>query len=916
MIPNLYKPDADIGEKTGWIGALSDTVSCQVTEERNGAFELEMTYPVGGELYDKIKTQCLIEAKVNDTANNQYFRIYKITKPISRIVTIFAEHISYELAGNPVLNFEYTGSAGSVLSNLLNAAVFGHNFSSASDIVGDAHKISFPGVTNVRAVMGGNEGSILDTFGGEYEFNNYQVYLHSQRGRDNGITVEYGKNLTDLTQEEAIDSTYTCIVPYAKTTVDGVDSYHFLSDKFVNAPNADKFARPKALPVDFSDKFQEGEDGTAPTITDDALQEYAEQYIEDNNVGVPSVSLDIKFVALWKLPEYADNPLLERVGLCDLVTVRFPALGVDAKAKVIKIVYDTLRERVTEATLGDAKSSFVDSYAQLEQKVSDIPQSIQSIILGQIDHATNLITGAKGGHVVIKLDNDKKPQEILIMDTENINTAVKVWRWNINGFGYSSNGINGPYETAITMDGHILGKFIYALSIYGNQIIAGAIKSVDGNIVFDLDGNALHIYDSKTGKDRMQLDREGLSTFNEYGQLEMQVWNRAIDFFEDSSATPLGWIGWAGNKNTEPLWEGWGFNTTHCDRAVICYDSDDNPGWESLMEFRKNRVDMSAPLYLNEQQIIPSAGTSIRGSGQDLMLSGASSVKECADGDVVETLTNGYRYMYHTLCMNYNAIDLTDNNGAIIKGYNDGLSLNVGTGGYVSAVVGGNEQMQVSGTITSVYNTLKLYCNVFDLSNNGGAILQGYSDGVLRVASGSYIALVAGGSDRVHITSGYLDVYNTPRFNCHSVDFSNNGGAIIQGYSNSIMGIKAGVQIGFVIGGSDRAYVDAGGIHNASDRRMKQNIKDSDTDALGVIDKIKFKQFEFKDDPTGYHFNVGMIAQDLQEIDSSLVGENRISKMLAINDTELLQYALKAIQQLSAKVDGLEAEIKELKSNR
>ena len=916
MIPVLYGLYATQCTKSEGL-PLVDAVTCQVTEERNGAFELEMTYPVGGQNYDDIKNQCIIKAKANDTAALQLFRIYHIEKPLNQIITIQAEHISYELAGNIVCDFNKTGNPAAIMNEALDKALFLNNFTAASDIETSGN-VAFKLPTNVRQIFGGTEGSVLDTFGGEFEWDNYNIVLHSHRGNDNGVTVEYGKNLTDLKQDESIDGTYTCVLPFAKQTINNTDYYKYLPEKAVYAENYQSFARQKALVLDFSDKFNmdSSKDSDKPEYSESAMRELAQDYVKNNGLGVPKVTLDIKYIPLWSLPEYAGNPLLERVSLCDTVTVRFEKLGVDAKAKVNRITYNVLQERVEEAELGDARSNFVDKYADLKKQVEDVSKDVPSIVNREVKKATEEITQPSGGHVVIKLDANNKMQEILIMDTEEPATATKVWRWNVNGFGYSGTGINGPYDTAITMEGKIIGKFVYALTIYGNQLIAGAIKSVDGNIVFDLDGNALHIYDSKTGKDRMQLNHEGLSTFNEYGQLEMRAWNRAIDFFEDSSATPLGWIGWAGNKNTEPLWEGWGFNTTHCDRAVICYDSDDNPGWESLMEFRKNRVDMSAPLYLNEQQIIPSAGTSIRGSGQDLMLSGASGVKECADGDVVETLTKGYRYMYHTLCMNYNAVDLTDNNGAIIKGYNDGLSLNVGTGGSVSAVVGGNEQMQVSGTITSVYNTLKLYCNVFDLSDNGGAILQGYSDGVLRVASGSYIALVAGGGDRVHITPGYLDVYNTPRFNCHSVDFSNNGGAIIQGYSNSIMGIKAGVQIGFVIGGSDRAYVDAGGIHNASDRRMKQNIKDSDTDALGVIDKIKFKQFEFKDDPTGYHFNVGVIAQDLQEIDSSLVGENRLSKMLAINDTELLQYALKAIQQLSAKVDGLEAEIKELKSNR
>ena len=536
MIPVLYKPDSAEFDSDG-IGSLTDALTCTVTEERNGPYELEMTYPVGGQLYDDIKNQCVIKTKPNDTANLQLFRVYKVTKPINQICTVYAEHISYELAGNPVLDFNCSGSPAAVLSSLLNQAVFAHAFTSASDITG-SNTVKFAGPHNVREIMGGTDGSVLDTFGGEYEWDNYTITLHAHRGHDNGVTVEYGKNLTDLTQEETIDGTYTCVVPYAKTSDDGVDTYHYLSNKYVNAPNADKFARPKALMVDFSDKFKSDGD-SQPEITESALQTYAEQYIKSNDVGVPKVSLTIKYVPLWKLPEYAGNPLLERVSLCDTVTVRFERLGVDAKARVNKITYNVLQERVEEAELGDAKSNFVDSYAQLQQQIAKVPQSVQSLIDGAVSKATSLITGAKGGHVVIKTDANKKPQEILIMDTEDINTAVHVWRWNINGFGYSSNGVNGPYDTAITMDGHILGKFIYALQIVAGDITAGRLKSADGSIYFDLDTGEAAVTKLISKGNSFNATIGGQSYFG-YPMSGMEI---------NTSGTPCGIIGSYGSND-------------------------------------------------------------------------------------------------------------------------------------------------------------------------------------------------------------------------------------------------------------------------------------------------------------------------------------------------------------------------------
>lgn len=500
MIPILYAPDTDKFDNDG-LGTLADTISCTVTEERNGTFELELTYPVAGILYDEIKPDRIIKAKAHDYGEDQLFRIYRVTRPINQVVTVNAEHISYELAGNPVLDFQASGSAQAVLSALMDRAVFPHKFRVVSDISGSSNSVNLPGPQNVRAVMGGIDGSILDTFGGEYEWDNYTVYLHASRGENRGVSIEYGKNLTDLTQEEAIDSTYTCVIPYAKTSDNGTDTYHYIEGvPYVNAPNADRYARPKALMVDFSDKFQ-AEGDEQPEITSEALQEYAQKYIKDNDVGVPKVSLTVKYIPLDTLPEYAGNPLLERVSLCDTVAVRFPALGVDAESKVIKITYNTLQERVDEAELGDSRSNFVDSYTQLEQDVKKAPQNMKSIIQGAISNATSLITGVRGGHVVIKTDADGKPQEILIMDTDDTATATKIWRWNVNGFGYSGHGINGPYDTAITMDGQIVADFIATgtlnaaevnvENLKAESITSGLLTSKDGETTYNLDNGVI-----------------------------------------------------------------------------------------------------------------------------------------------------------------------------------------------------------------------------------------------------------------------------------------------------------------------------------------------------------------------------------------------------------------------------------------
>lgn len=207
------------------------------------------------------------------------------------------------------------------------------------------------------------------------------------------------------------------------------------------------------------------------------------------------------------------------MNLCDTVNVKFTKLGVDVTAKIIKTVYDSLRERYVLLELGDARPNFTDTINVLKKEietVSDQFSSIPSLIESVKKEVTDTITGVNGGHVYFKLDANNKPQEIYIMDTEDYRTAKKIWRWNLNGFGYSKSGINGPYETAITMDGTILGMFIAALTIVGSQIIAGRIQSVDGKTWFDLDTGDIHFSKGtiSAGDDNSLMLNIGTGEFN------------------------------------------------------------------------------------------------------------------------------------------------------------------------------------------------------------------------------------------------------------------------------------------------------------------------------------------------------------------------------------------------------------------
>lgn len=479
----LLYPSTETAFADNGLGALSDAISCTVTEARNGEFELEMEYPIAGIHYGELKNRCIVTAKPNPYADPQPFRIYRITRPLGGKVKVYAQHTSYDLSGVTVEPFSASSAAGA-FSEIESKATGNNGFTFWTDNQ-DAGNMTVSVPSSVRSILGGTEGSILDTYGGEYEWDGYQVRLWSQRGQNSGVTIRYGKNLTSLEQDENIAGVATGVYPYwAGENGDLVT----LPEKTVDAPGTYDFEY--YIPLDLSGEFEE-----QPTVSQ--LRERAEQYVEDNNIGIPTVSLSVAFQPLDQTEEYKDIALLERVNLCDTVTVEYPELGVSATAKCIKTVYDALKDRYTSIDLGDAKTNMADTIIQQQKEIEKVPTS--SAMQQAILNATNLITGNKGGYVVLRdTTGDGEPDEILIMDTADIETAQKVWRWNNGGLGYSSTGYNGPYGTAITQDGAIVADYITTGSLNASLIKTGVINAdliksgrISGqdnpNVYFDLD---------------------------------------------------------------------------------------------------------------------------------------------------------------------------------------------------------------------------------------------------------------------------------------------------------------------------------------------------------------------------------------------------------------------------------------------
>lgn len=484
----LYDHDEEAFTSNG-LGALPDAASCTVTEERNGGYEVEMEYPLTGSHFSDIQKRRILYVKPNPYDDPQPFRIYSITKPINGIVTVHAAHLSYDTSGSIVKLFPAdAGSASAAMSYLKNFSVPSTPFTFFTN-VGKSGTMSVPKPSSIRSLLGGSDGSILDTFGGEYLFDKWNISLLESRGSNRGVTIRYGKNMTDLEQEENDTDFYTGVYPfwYSESEDGGLVTLS-ANDGIVNAPGNYDFV--KIMPLDLSSEDfskettdSEGYTTTIEKPTEAELLVAAQKYIANNKIGIPKVSLDVSFVMLAQTEEYKDFARLETVKLCDTVTVEFEKLGVKTTAKCIKTVYNVLTDKYDSIELGEPKSSLAETVSNQGTLIEEA--SDKSYMERAIQNATDLIMSGKlGGYVTVTKN------EIYIADNKDLDKAVKVWRWNSGGLGYSSSGKDGPFGTAMTSDGKIVADYISTgnldcsvlnvSNIHGDSILVDTIGALNG----------------------------------------------------------------------------------------------------------------------------------------------------------------------------------------------------------------------------------------------------------------------------------------------------------------------------------------------------------------------------------------------------------------------------------------------------
>ena len=444
MTPILFS-SAETAFTSNGLGRLSDARKCEVTEERNGEYELVLEYPVTGPLIDSLVPGAYVYTTHDNHGDAQAFQIYSVSEPLKGFVTINAWHISYAL--NNIILQPFTAASCSlavaaIVPNSINTNAF--TFTTDKNVVKD-FVLDVP--RSVRSVLGGSSGSLLDVYGkGEYEFDMFNVSLKVNRGSNRGVTIRYGKNLSSLERQLDASNVYNSVVPYW-ISADGSEKV-YLDHTVVKTGETEG----KAIALDLSEKFD-----TAPTTLQ--LESAAQTYVDATENYTLKENLKFDFVQLWQTEEYRDVSSLERVSLCDTVTIIYTKRGITASAKCIKVVYDALKERYVSMELGEPRTSLTQQISEQIVGSGAVGLPATSIMKSAIAKATELISGGFGGYIKTKKLSDGTPSEILIMDSPTEATATNIIRFNQNGIGFSTDG-GVTYANAWTIDGNLVASYI------------------------------------------------------------------------------------------------------------------------------------------------------------------------------------------------------------------------------------------------------------------------------------------------------------------------------------------------------------------------------------------------------------------------------------------------------------------------
>lgn len=390
MIPILYESNETSFASNG-LGRLRDCIDCKCSEERNGIYEVDFSYPVDGANYDMIQCGRIIGVTHDDSGDIQPFDIVSYSKPISGVVSFHAVHISYRQRGI-VARGTNINSLADAFAVLQNSAQPSNPFTYSADFTSSAYASSFDGTPrSVRQFLGGIEGSILDAYGGEYEFDRFRVILHQSRGQLRDFVIRYGVNLLDYKDDTDYSETYTSCVPYWHGNDNGSDTT--VVGNRVDLGGTAYNGQNICAALDLSDKFQD-----KPTTAQ--LESLALSLMQSKQTQLPAQNIAVDFIRLQDMGyEGLDNLL--QCNLCDSIKVEFPRYGMSGTYKIVKTVWDVLSDKYDSMELGQLSTTLAEALGIQSQ--TDTLQSIDDLTVNDLNVTGGAsIAGALtvGGNVV------------------------------------------------------------------------------------------------------------------------------------------------------------------------------------------------------------------------------------------------------------------------------------------------------------------------------------------------------------------------------------------------------------------------------------------------------------------------------------------------------------------------------------
>lgn len=829
-------------------------IEATVFEEINGDYSLRIVMPPG---VTEIEVEQII--KVPTPKSEQLFRVFSADVDMLGNQIFYCRHIFYDLLDYFIEDSRPTGSGALAITKILE----GTPFSGVSDITNQGTAY-YQMMSPVKAILGA-DNAFIKVWGGEIERDNFKISMKNRLGDDRGVSIRYRKNLTGMRLVTDLSLVCTKIMPTGLKS-DG-QTLLFLPEKYVTSPFVDNYSNIKTTRIHYSDiKIS---DEITETQALQALRNAANLEFE-NGVDKPFVTASVEFLPLQNTEEYKNFAILESVYLGDTVKIFHEKLDIELSARVVSYEFDALSKRYKNVIIGNVEPKFGESQRKyIEQVKAETTTTLEQAII----NATQLITGNQGGHVV--LNPAEKPQEILILDTDSVQTAQKVWRWNLSGLGYSSTGVNGPFALAMTMNGAIVADFITAGIINGALIKAGSVQAgslsqdYKNSVTNDITGAENRVTQAFKVADGQVLSTVN-NTLNNYStttQMNSAITQSANSINTSVSATYLSKTAAASTYATQSS-----LTQTADSINLEVSKKVNNTEFGTKITQNSSSVQIAWNTISQVIQFISAALRIYDSSGADkklLMQLGSSGMGFYRD-DVYVGLIGTNRW----------GSDSTKK----------GLVFDLDGGHYMCWA---NREGSSYITKLSFYNTSAL--NSVGLHLGATFYLNGYYTyigGSVRLQRWSNGAGIGG----VGYGDSTFDVVGTDNSRITSCD---PGG--INFYKNLYMW-------------NWKIYDTS--IQSSSDARLKKDIADCQISGLETINALECKEFKWKKDDK--FEEIGFIAQQVGRVNKNFIGQKKDGEetFYTLDQMAMIPYLVKSVQELSSKVEVLEQKVATLNGEK